>query len=64
MKNYNKFWDKFDTILYEEILRDRKDVLQIRINKDVKDKFKSNCNSKGGMGKVLNVFINEFNNKS
>ena len=53
MKNYNKFWDKFDTMLYEEILRDRKDVLQIRINKDVKDKFKNNCNSKGGMGKVL-----------
>jgi len=63
-KKYNDFWDNFNTKLYENVLETRKDVLQIRINKDVKNEFKKNCKDKGGMANVLNVFINQANEAS
>ena len=60
-KIYNEFWDNFNTKLYENILEEKNEVLQIRINKYVKNEFKKNCVNKGGVTNVLTVFIKEVN---
>ena len=60
-KTYNGFWSHFDTELYSKILDAKNDVLQIRVNKDVKKKFAKNCVDKGGVTNVLTAFINKVN---
>lgn len=52
------FWDNLNDDLYEKISDGR---IEIRISKKVKKEFKSNCDNKGGMTKVLTAFINQVN---
>ena len=41
--SYNKFWDRFDTDLYEDIV-ELNDTLNIRINKKKKEDFLKRLN--------------------
>jgi hypothetical protein len=54
--SYNKFWDRFDTDLYEDIV-ELNDTLNIRINKKKKEDFLNASKKYGGMSKVINKFI-------
>ena len=60
-KVYTDFWDRFNIKLYQEVVNDRKGRIDIRLEKEAKDKFEKNCENKGGMTKVLTTFINQVN---
>ena len=60
-KGYKDFWDRFNTNLYKEVVEKKDAFIKVRLGKEAKNTFKKSAALKGGMSKVITVFINEYN---